>query len=321
MIIVTGAAGFIGSCMVSYLMQSQYSSIIAVDDFTDESKSENFIHKEGVLRIDRKEVFSYIKTNAKDLVSIIHLGARTDTVDPDPTIFLELNINYSKQIFDLCASYKIPLIYASSAATYGDGAFGFDDRMNDITVLNPLNEYGRSKQIFDEWILEREVKPPYWVGLKFFNVYGPNEYHKGRMASVIFHAYNQIQETGRMKLFGSHREDFADGMQLRDFIYVKDVCETIMRLLAQDIDSGIYNLGTGKARSFLDLVNGVFKALDLKSNIDFIDIPADIRDNYQYFTEANMTKLSGQIPDLDFSSLEDGVSEYVKDYLVPHKYL
>lgn len=320
MIVVTGAAGFIGSCMVGYLLKNQFTNVVAVDDFSVESKTLNHIDKEGILRIDRREVFNFIKTNAKELSAIIHLGARTDTVDPDPLIFLDLNIDYSKQLFSLCSEYDIPFIYASSAATYGDGVFGFDDDMEDLSLLKPLNEYGRSKHLIDEWILEQADKPSYWVGLKFFNVYGPNEYHKGRMASVIFHAYNQIQETGQMRLFRSHRSDFEDGMQLRDFIYVKDVCGTIMKLLDHEIDSGIYNLGTGSARSFIDLVNGVFNALEIESKIAFIDIPVDIRENYQYFTEAKMDKLHKQIPGLAFSSLEEGVSEYVKDYLVEQKY-
>ncbi|GLR16736.1 ADP-glyceromanno-heptose 6-epimerase [Portibacter lacus] len=321
MIIVTGAAGFIGSCMISYLQSEQISDIIAIDDFDQEYKEANYIHKEGILKVDRKEAFKFIETNANELDTIIHLGARTDTVDPDPQIFLELNIDYSKQIWELCAKHQIQLIYASSAATYGDGAFGFSDQMEDISVLKPLNEYGRSKQIFDEWLLEQDEAPTNWIGLKFFNVYGPNEYHKARMASVIFHAYNQIKETGKMKLFRSHRADFENGMQLRDFIYVKDVCSTIVSLMQNPIKSGIYNLGTGKARSFLDLVTATFDAMDITPNIEYIDIPKDIRDNYQYFTEANMVKLSDEMGEIEFSSLEDGVTDYVKNYLISHKYL
>ncbi|MCL4110520.1 UNVERIFIED_CONTAM: hypothetical protein GTU68_047769 [Idotea baltica] len=321
MIIVTGAAGFIGSCMISYLQKKQYTDIIAIDDFEKEYKEANYINKEGILKVDRKEAFSFIITNAKEITTIIHLGARTDTVDPDPQIFLELNIDYSKQLWNLCTEFNIQLIYASSAATYGDGAYGFSDNMEDISVLKPLNEYGRSKHIFDQWILGQKGSPPNWVGLKFFNVYGPNEYHKDRMASVIFHAFNQIKATGKMKLFRSHRDDFEDGMQLRDFIYVKDVCETINKLIEQPINSGIYNLGTGNARSFLDLVNATFLAMDLESNIEFIDIPKDIRENYQYFTEAEMGKLEDQLGEISFSSLEQGVSDYVSKYLSEKKYL
>lgn len=321
MIVVTGAAGFIGSCMISYLQEEQYSDIVSVDDFSKDEKALNFIRKEGVLRIDRQAVFKFIKTNARELQAVVHLGARTDTVDPDPQIFLELNINYSKQLFDLCSNYKIPLIYASSAATYGDGQYGFDDAMEDISVLRPLNEYGRSKQIFDDWVLQQEVKPPSWVGLKFFNVYGPNEYHKGRMASVIFHAFHQIRKTGKMKLFRSHREDYENGMQLRDFIYVKDVCDVLLRLIRNPIESGIYNLGTGQARSFLDLVFGVFDALKVERNLEFIDIPKDIRENYQYFTEANMSKLKSQYKDYSTWSLEGGIEDYVVNYLLPNRYM
>ncbi|WP_235299075.1 ADP-glyceromanno-heptose 6-epimerase [Portibacter marinus] len=321
MIIVTGAAGFIGSCMIRYLQDEEYSDIVAIDNFRVEKKEKNYIHKEGILKIDRREAFSFISTNSSDIRAIVHLGARTDTVETDPAIFQDLNVNYSKKIWDLCATLDIPLIYASSAATYGNGEHGFDDHLDDISVLKPMNEYGRSKQIFDEWALERSKKPPYWVGLKFFNVYGPNEYHKDRMASVIFHAFSQIRKTGHMKLFRSHKPEFKDGMQLRDFIYVKDVCQCIISLIYQPIDSGIYNLGTGQARSFLDLVNATFEAMEIERQIEYIDIPKDIRDNYQYFTEAEMGKLKHQMPTLNFYSLEKGVDDYVKNYLLPGKYL
>ena len=321
MIIVTGAAGFIGSCVVSTLLAAKLGPVVGVDDFSIESKFENFKSKELQETIDRTALFDYVDTNSKDISMIIHMGARTDTVDQDPIIFKELNIDYSIKLWEQCCQYNIPIIYASSAATYGNGAFGFDDQMEDVSPLTPLNEYGRSKQIFDEWVLEQTTTPPYWVGLKFFNVYGPNEYHKSRMASVIFHAFHQIKSTGKMKLFGSHNEHYKDGEQLRDFIYVKDVCETILALMSKHITSGIYNLGTGKARTFLDLVNGVFSALDLPSNIEFIDIPEDIRENYQYFTEAKMDKLSEEGISTSFHKLEEGIDDYVKNYLVPNQYL
>ncbi|NNF02459.1 MAG: NAD-dependent epimerase/dehydratase family protein, partial [Bacteroidia bacterium] len=213
-----------------------------------------------------------------------------------------------------------PLVYASSAATYGDGELGYDDDHKVLDKLKPLNPYGDSKNEFDKWAIAQEKQPYFWAGLKFFNVYGPNEYHKSRMASVIFHAYNQISETGKMKLFRSHRDDYKDGMQIRDFVYVKDVCDVCYFLLHHRKDSGLYNLGTGKARSFLDLVDSTFTAMGKKSKIEFIDIPEDIRDKYQYFTEANMAKLKGIGYDKEFTSLEAGVEDYVKNYLVGTKY-
>jgi len=323
MIVVTGAAGFIGSCMTAWLQAAGRASIVAVDDFSREDKKPNYQDKEGLLKIDRRQVFAFISANANEVEAIIHLGARTDTVDPDPEIFLDLNINYSKELWTLCANYEIPFIYASSAATYGNGEHGFDDAapVKDLGKLEPLNEYGRSKHIFDQWMYAQEDKPPYWVGLKFFNVYGPNEYHKGRMASVIFHAFHQISKTGKMKLFRSHKAAFEDGMQLRDFIYVKDVCKTILKIIETPISSGIYNLGTGTARTFLDLVSSTFHAMRMEPHIEYIDIPEDIRDNYQYYTEAEMTKLENQVGTLNFTSLEKGVSDYVRNYLIPTSYL
>ncbi len=321
MIVVTGAAGFIGSCMLTFLKENGYKDLVGVDDFKFEKKLPNYINKTDILRIDRKELFSFIGAHNFEISHVIHLGARTDTVDKDPEIFLELNINYSIAVWNICTLFKLPLIYASSAATYGNGEHGFDDTFSDFTQLIPLNEYGKSKNYFDFWASEQEATPPNWVGLKFFNVYGPNEYHKGRMASVIFHAYHQIVETGKMKLFKSHNKRFKDGEQQRDFIYVKDVCETIIQIMQKQIKSGIYNLGTGKARSFNDLVNAVFAGLELTPNIEYIDIPMDIRANYQYFTEANMLKLEKQGIDLHFQNLEEGVFDYVTNFLKNKIYL
>lgn len=224
----------------------------------------------------------------------------------------------------MCAEFGVPLIYASSAATYGDGNLGYDDNHSLVEKLQPLNPYGRSKNEVDKWVLAQEKQPPFWAGLKFFNVYGPNEYHKGRMASVIFHSYNQINATGKVRLFRSHRPDFKDGQQLRDFIYVKDIAGVIWFMINQqtchsethNITSGLYNLGTGKARSFYDLAANTFKAMGRNVDIEFIDIPEDIRDKYQYFTEANMKKLRDAGYDKEFTTLEEGVSDYVKNYLM-----
>jgi ADP-L-glycero-D-manno-heptose 6-epimerase len=212
------------------------------------------------------------------------------------------------------------LIYASSAATYGNGEFGYNDDEQLIPQLKPLNAYGDSKNEFDIWALQQKEKPFFWAGLKFFNIYGPNEYHKGRMASVIQNAFFQIQKTDKMKLFRSHHPDYKNGEQMRDFVYVKDLCDVILFLIEHRKNSGIYNLGSGKARTFLDLVKSTFKAMGKKEDIDFIDTPIDIRDKYQYFTEANMNKLKSIGYNKPFTSLEDGVEDYVKNYLITGKY-
>jgi len=252
---------------------------------------------------------------------IIHLGARTDTTEFNKDIFKELNTEYSKQVFNACIEYGLSLIYASSAATYGLGELGYNDDHEVVNQLKPLNPYGESKNEFDKWVLQQSRKPYFWAGLKFFNVYGPNEYHKGRMASVIFHSYNQIKATGKMKLFRSHNLKYKDGGQLRDFVYVKDIVDVIFFLMHHRKDSGIYNLGTGKARTFIDLTRNTFKAIGVTENIEFIDTPADIRDKYQYFTEANMNKLRSIGYTKPFTSLEEGVEDYVKNYLTTGKYI
>lgn len=315
MIIVTGAAGFIGSCLIKRLNQENFNAIIAVDKFTHSEKNKNL---EGAIiqeRVDRKNFFAWLDKNYELVEFIFHIGARTDTTEFDVKIFDELNLNYTKEIWKRCIQYQIPLVYASSAATYGLGELGYDDNEKDIPKLKPLNPYGQSKQDFDVWALKQKEKPFFWAGLKFFNVYGPNEFHKGRMASVIWHAFNQITKTGKMKLFRSHNPEFKDGEQMRDFIYVKDLIEVCVFLMHHRKDSGIYNLGSGKARTFVDLVKSVFKALNQKADIEFIDTPADIRDKYQYFTEANMSKLKSIGYNKPFHTLEQGTEDYVKNYL------
>jgi len=321
MIIVTGAAGFIGSCLISKLNSLNFNYIIAVDDFSNEIKNQNLEGKKIKEFVNRNSFFDWLDANYKEVEFCFHIGARTDTTEFDTRIFEVLNINYSKEVWKRCVNYQIPLVYASSAATYGLGELGYDDDETQISKLKPLNPYGDSKNIFDNWVLKQEDKPFFWAGLKFFNVYGPNEYHKGRMASVIFHTFNQVNNTGAMKLFKSHRSDFADGMQARDFIYVKDLIDVCIFLMYHRKNSGIYNLGSGKARTFLDLVNATFKAINKESNISYIDIPEDIRETYQYFTEANMNKLKQIGYTKAFTSLEDGVEDYVKNYLIPTTYL
>jgi ADP-L-glycero-D-manno-heptose 6-epimerase len=320
MIVVTGAAGFIGSCLVSRLNKSGINNIVVVDDFSKTEKAKNLEGKTLISKVGRKDFLSWLKDFGGEVDFIYHIGARTDTTEFDKSIFDELNVNYSKEVWNLCVEYNIPLVYASSAATYGLGEFGYNDDHSIIPSLVPLNPYGDSKNDFDKWVLKQEKTPPFWAGLKFFNVYGPNEYHKGRMASVIFHAFRQINENGGMKLFRSHNPKYTDGGQLRDFIYVKDVVEVCYFLKEKRPESGIYNLGTGTARSFLDLAKNTFKSLNLEENISFIDTPIDIRDKYQYFTEANMTKLLNAGYEGGFHSLEEGVKDYVQNYLIGEKY-
>jgi ADP-L-glycero-D-manno-heptose 6-epimerase len=322
-IIITGAAGFIGSCMIEFLNQKGFNNLILVDHFNVESKRRNWELKKYLQLVDRDELFNWLAITSIKIDAIIHLGAKTDTTEFDYTVHERLNVEYSKNIWNYCAQNDIPLIYASSAATYGAGELGYNDEHEVVEKLQPLNPYGVSKNEFDKWALKQtNQQPSRWTGLKFFNVYGPNEYHKGRMASVIFHSVNQIKSNGEVKLFKSHRPDFKDGEQLRDFVYVKDLIKVISWMLDEMINNnwpttnnGLYNLGTGNARSFYDLAKATFLGLNLEPNISFVDIPLDIRDKYQYFTEANMSKLKNVGYPFEFYSLEAGVEDYVKNYL------
>ncbi|MBP6334306.1 MAG: ADP-glyceromanno-heptose 6-epimerase [Bacteroidia bacterium] len=316
MIVVTGAAGFIGSCLVRKLNDEGYNDLVLVDDFSHPEKESNLSGKKFSLQVDRKNFSKWITDSHRFIQFIFHIGARTDTTEFDKAIFDELNLNFTKDVWNLCCEFGLPLVYASSAATYGAGEHGYKDDHSTVHKLTPLNPYGDSKNDFDKWALKQEKKPYFWVGLKFFNVYGPNEYHKGRMASVILHAYNQINKNGGMKLFRSHRSDFKDGEQLRDFVYVKDVVNVCYFFLHHRKDSGLYNLGSGKARTFLSLAQNTFAALNLPPKIEFIDTPEDIREKYQYFTEADMSKLKNIGYDKEFASLETGISDYVKNYLL-----
>jgi ADP-L-glycero-D-manno-heptose 6-epimerase len=317
MIVVTGAAGFIASFLVGHLNDNGHSDLILVDEFTREDKNANFSNKQYLKKIDRADFPNWLKSTSEKIDFVFHLGARTDTTEMSVELFNKLNLNYSKEIWSICAEKQIPLVYASSAATYGGGEFGYDDNHELIPQLKPLNPYGESKNDFDKWVLKQTKMPPFWAGLKFFNVYGPNEYHKGRMASVIFHTFMQIKENGKMKLFRSHNPNYTDGGQLRDFVYVKDVASVCEYLMNERPLSAIFNLGSGKARTFLDLATLTFEALSLEPNIEFVDTPIDIRDKYQYFTEANMTKLIKSGYSKPFHTLEEGVADYVKNYLVP----
>ena len=320
MIVITGAAGFIGSVLVKKMNLEGRKDLIVVDDFSREEKNKNLESKKFIQPIHRDDFFEWFDNHHNEVNFVLHIGARTDTTEFNKEIFDVLNLNYSKQMWLRCTEYKIPLIYASSAATYGLGEYGYKDDHDLVEKLKPLNPYGESKNDFDKWVIEQTAEPPFWAGLKFFNVYGPNEYHKNRMASVIQHAYKQVKENGKVKLFRSHNPEFKDGEQLRDFVYVKDVVDVIYFLMTNKPDSGLYNLGTGKARTFYDLASATFKALHLKPIIEFIDTPEDIRDKYQYFTQANMTKLRNAGFVKPFTSLEDGVGDYVRNYLVATKY-
>lgn len=320
MIIVTGAAGFIGSCLIAKLNELNFNYIIAVDDFSNEEKNKNLIGKKIKERVERNDFFQWLDQNNREVEFLFHIGARTDTTEFNKEIFDTLNVNYSKDVWEACVKYQIPLVYASSAATYGLGELGYDDNESEIHLLKPLNPYGDSKNDFDNWALKQEEKPFFWAGLKFFNVYGPNEYHKSRMASVIWHAYRQILSNGSLKLFKSHKPEYQDGEQIRDFIYVKDLVGVCIFLMEHRKNSGIYNLGTGKARSFNDLGKSTFTALDRPVQINYIDTPLDIRDKYQYFTEANMKKLIDIGYTKPFYTLEEGVKDYVQNYLVKGLY-
>lgn len=316
MIVITGAAGFISSCLVAHFNELGYKELVLVDDFSRPEKTPNYEKKTYKELVDRKDFIPWLDKNQRFTQCVIHLGARTDTTEFDKDIFDELNLNYSKDVWNKCVEHSLPLIYASSAATYGLGELGYNDNHEVPKDLKPLNPYGDSKNDFDIWALQQEKKPFFWAGLKFFNVYGPNEFHKGRMASVVFHTYNQIQKTGGMNLFRSHNPEYKNGEQLRDFVYVKDVAKVITFLMESRKQSGLYNLGTGTARTFYDLAANTFKALNLEPKIGFIDTPEDIRDKYQYFTEANMQKLLDAGYDGGFMSLEEGVQDYVTNHLI-----
>lgn len=320
MIVITGAAGFIGSNLLSKLNSEGFYDIILVDDFSRKDKELNYSGKKYSDMINRNELFFWMDNNHKFVQYVFHIGARTDTAEFNKEVFNELNLNYSKEVWNKCVEYGLPLVYASSAATYGLGEYGYDDDHEIIENLQPLNPYGESKNDFDKWALKQINKPYFWAGLKFFNVYGPNEYHKGRMSSVVFTAFNQIRDSGKMKLFKSHRPDIKDGEQKRDFIYIRDVVDIMFYFLNNRKNSGIYNTGTGKARSFFDLAQSTFNAMEVPVNIEFIDTPGDIRDKYQYFTEAKMNKLLLIDNVKKFIPLEEGINDYVNNFLIPGKY-
>ncbi len=319
MIIVTGAAGFIGSNIISELYRSGYKDFVAVD--LDSRVADSVYLKGKDCRdVSFSNLEAFIDDNHQMIQAIIHMGACSDTTETDPAIFEKYNLNNTKMLWTKSVAYGLSFIYASSAATYGDGTLGYKDSLDSISDLKPLNLYGQSKQDFDLWALNQENKPFFWAGLKFFNVYGPNEDHKGRMASVVRHAYFQIKETGSMKLFRSHHPNYKDGEQTRDFVYVKDVVAVIQYLMENRPESGIYNVGYGAGRTFKSLVESTFKAMGLDPDIRFIDTPLDIRDKYQYYTCADISHLHNAGYSLPMTSLEKGVEDYVRNYLSQEKY-
>ena len=314
-VIVTGGAGFIGSCIVRTLNDMGIEDITIVDHICETDKWMNMRNKKYTEYINRDEFLEKLPEYAGKVTHIIHMGACSATTERNFDFLYKNNYEYTKTLWKFCTENQISFIYASSAATYGDGKEGFDDK-EDIKRLRPLNGYGYSKQLFDLWAEKQAIAPKQHVGFKFFNVYGPNEYFKGSMASVIFHSFNKINETGEMGLFKSYKEGYEDGGQLRDFVYVKDICKVVKFMIEHEEVSGLFNLGTGQARSFYDLAASTFKAMGLEPNIKYIEMPESLRAKYQYYTQANMEKLRNAGYTEDFYSLEDGAKDYVQNYLM-----
>jgi ADP-L-glycero-D-manno-heptose 6-epimerase len=319
MILITGGAGFIGSVLAKQLNILGHTDLVIVDKLEESIKWKNL---RGIKYLDYIHADELFSGEYDDLIAetdmIFHMGACSSTTELNMDFLMKNNVAYTQALFRFAASKNIPFIYASSAATYGAGENGYEDLHSSIPNLMPLNPYGYSKQLVDEWILKEENKPEHWFGLKFFNVYGPNEYHKEDMRSLVHKSFEQIKSTGKVKLFKSYKKDFKDGEQLRDFIYVLDVVNAMIELADPDkaSHSGIYNLGTGKARSFLDLTKATFNAMGVNPNIEFIDMPDSLINQYQYFTEAHVRKLLTALPGFEFTSLENGIKDYVQNYLM-----
>ena len=315
-IIVTGGAGFIGSCVVRALNDAGEDDIVVVDDIARTEKWMNLRNKRYKEYIHKSSYLEELPKSCRGGVqAVIHLGACSSTTERDFDYLYQNNFEYTKALWNWCAEHDVRFIYASSAATYGDGSQGFDDQ-GDIDTLRPLNGYGYSKQAFDQWAKHWSTAfPPQYVGLKFFNVYGPNEYCKGSMASMVYHGYKQIQERGTIRLFKSCNPAYANGEQLRDFVYVKDVCSVILWLLGHPKVSGLFNVGTGRAQSFRELAEATFHALGMEPRIEYIDMPEQLREKYQYYTKAEMDKLCQAGYDRPFMTVEQGVADYVQNYL------
>lgn len=325
MILITGAAGFIGSALVWRLNEEGINDIIVSDKLRNAEKWLNLRKRDYADWVDRDELFDWlaVPVNAEKITAVVHMGACSATTETDGDFLMKNNYEFSKKLWDFCADKNIKYVYASSAATYGMGELGYDDEVSveELKKLMPLNKYGYSKKFFDDWAFKQEKAPKQWVGVKFFNVYGPQEYHKGRMASMVFHAYNQYKENGLVKLFTSHKEGYKDGWQLRDFVYIKDVVNVLKFFLDNEVESGVYNLGTGKCRGFYELALNAVRAasdnyeIEGKDVIEFTPMPEDLRGRYQYFTEAAMNKLVKAGYTEKFHTLEEGVKDYVQNYL------
>ena len=320
MILVTGAAGFIGSVIVKELNDLGETDLLLCDHFETGDKWKNLRDLKYDSFVQVEDLFDHaVWKKQGGLKAIYHMGACSATTELDMDFLYKNNTEYTNKLLTLAAQKNIPIVYASSAATYGAGEQGYVDDHKGIPKLKPLNKYGYSKQLSDEWILRQKKKPKVWFGVKFFNVFGPNEYHKGKMSSVVYQSFNQINFVGEVKLFKSHRPDYKDGEQLRDFVYVKDVVRAMIELIAagkkKPAISGIYNLGTGEARSFHDLVKATFASMDKKAKIEFIDMPMELRNQYQYYTQAEMGKLKKALPKFKFMKLEDAVNDYVRNHL------
>lgn len=318
MILVTGGAGFIGSVLAGQLNERGNENLVIVDRLESDEKWRNlqgkkfeeYIHADQLFLEENEAILGEIK-------AIFHMGACSSTTERNLDFLMDNNFYYSRALFTLAADLDIPFIYASSAATYGDGELGYDDDHAKMGSFRPLNAYGYSKQLFDEWVLRQEKKPSHWFGVKFFNVFGPNEYHKEEMSSLVFKGFHQMQDSGKVKLFKSHKEGYKDGEQLRDFVYVKDVVRAMIEMAQPEVaeHSGIYNLGTGQANSFKALIEATFKAAEIPVNIEYIDMPESIRHQYQYYTQANMQKFQQVFPEFKFTSLEEAVADYVQKHL------
>ena len=316
MILVTGAAGFIGSNIVASLNKKGYKNIILCDWVDENIKKKNIEKLIYQKLVPPEKIIEYLN-KTKNIELIIHMGANSSTTETNFRLIYNINTRFSKNLWKWCTKNQVRLIYASSAATYGNGAKGFND--SDTQIYKPLNIYGLSKYLFDRYVIKQAKKgicPPQWVGLKFFNVYGPNEYHKGNMQSVVKHAFDQYNKFGKVKLFKSYNNKYMDGQQTRDFIYVDDCVSLINWLVKNRNISGIYNCGTSIERTFEELVKAMFNAINISPKIEYIDMPKNLRKQYQYYTKANMEKIRKKGYNIKFSSLEEGVNKYIKNYLL-----